>query len=111
MQKTPLYDLLIELLDYMDKRADVVAEPNEDGSYSGNKEMYFATQLEEWVTDLEVAKTCPECDGKGELVYDCCSGDIVNEDVMICPICHEHLGEDDCKNCEGTGIVKTTVEI
>lgn len=111
IQKTPLYDLLVELLDYMDKRADVVSTPNEDGSYSGNKEMYFATQLEEWVTDIECDKTCPECDGTGEMMYSCCTDEPVDSDYALCPVCREHLGESDCNTCEGKGKVPITITL
>jgi hypothetical protein len=24
---------------------------------------------------------------------------------MICPVCHEHLGEEDCQSCDGKGYV------
>ena len=48
---------------------------------------------------------CPDCHGKGECVRSCCSGDIIVGDILICPQCYEHLGEDICELCEGKGIV------
>ena len=47
---------------------------------------------------------CPECEGKKELVYSCCTGEPVDNDLMICPTCKEHLGEEPCFTCGGTGI-------
>lgn len=48
---------------------------------------------------------CPECEGAKELVYSCCTGDIVSNDIMMCPVCHEHLGEEPCFTCDGKGYV------
>lgn len=51
---------------------------------------------------------CDECDGKGVGVYSCCTGERITglaADYMMCPICKEHLGEDDCEACDGTGYV------
>lgn len=50
---TYLLDLLIELKEYMDRFADVDSEPNEDGSYSPNKEMTLSIQIEEHIEQLE----------------------------------------------------------
>lgn len=50
--------------------------------------------------------TCPECEGLGQLVYSCCTGEklgIAWMDIMMCPVCKEHLGEEDCVTCEGKG--------
>lgn len=49
------------------------------------------------------AEQCPECDGKGTGFFSCCSGDRVDQDAPLCPDCMEHLGEDTCEACEGTG--------
>lgn len=46
---------------------------------------------------------CPECDGKKELVYSCCTGEPVDNDLMMCPQCMEHLGEEPCNTCSGAG--------
>lgn len=46
---------------------------------------------------------CPTCNGSGEAVYSCCTGEPVDNDFMICPVCHEHLGEEQCQECKGTG--------
>lgn len=48
---------------------------------------------------------CPECDGRKEMVYSCCTGDPVFNDEMMCPQCMEHLGEEPCYTCEGAGWV------
>lgn len=49
---------------------------------------------------------CPECFGKKEAVYSCCSGEVVDEDYMMCPECHEHLGYEECQTCEGIGYIE-----
>lgn len=56
-------------------------------------------------------KKCPTCYGSSQVVISCCSGDIIDDDLMMCPECHEHLGEETCPDCEGKGYVpqeKTT---
>jgi hypothetical protein len=50
-------------------------------------------------------KACELCNGDGEVVLSCCTGDPVDSDFMICPACHEHLGEETCPDCDGTGEV------
>ena len=55
-KKTPsthILDLLVEIEEYMGSRADVVSEPNEDGSYSGNKEMWLYGEIKQWVEILD----------------------------------------------------------
>ena len=54
---------------------------------------------------------CPECDGEGKILMSCCGDNIrgtINEDILICPTCHEHLGDDkeECTWCDGTGYVE-----
>lgn len=51
-------------------------------------------------------KECEECKGKGYGVWSCCTGELVANDIMLCPTCYEHLGEEDCWECKGTGYVK-----
>jgi DnaJ-class molecular chaperone len=48
---------------------------------------------------------CPTCYGAGEAAFSCCTGDVVTDDIMLCPCCHEHLGEEECPDCNGTGMV------
>lgn len=48
---------------------------------------------------------CPECDGKKQMVYSCCTGEPVDSDYMMCPQCLEHLGEEPCITCAGSGWV------
>jgi DnaJ-class molecular chaperone len=49
---------------------------------------------------------CETCNGSGEAVFSCCTGEVVHDDIMMCPVCHEHLGEEECPDCEGTGEVE-----
>lgn len=53
---------------------------------------------------------CPECDGAKVRVYSCCTGEHIEDEMMLCPECHEHLGEEDCETCDGTGWVEETSE-
>jgi len=55
--------------------------------------------------DTALLIECETCNGKGEAVFSCCSGEVVDDDMMMCPTCHEHLGEEECQDCEGTGKV------
>lgn len=48
---------------------------------------------------------CEACRGTGACVYSCCTGEIVRDDISICPDCHEHLGEETCQSCNGEGYV------
>lgn len=48
---------------------------------------------------------CPECEGAKELVYSCCTGEPVYNESMMCPVCHEHLGEEPCFTCYGLGYI------
>jgi len=50
-------------------------------------------------------EVCEDCNGTGQAVYSCCTGDIIYSDLMMCPHCKEHLGEEDCYTCNGTGEV------
>lgn len=49
---------------------------------------------------------CPECNGTGEAVYSCCTGQVITGDIQICPKCKEHLGEEICQLCGGLGEVE-----
>ncbi len=48
---------------------------------------------------------CPICIGKGEALFSCCTGELLEMDTDICPKCHEHAGESTCQECKGTGEV------
>lgn len=49
---------------------------------------------------------CETCKGSGEAMVSCCTGDVVDDDIAMCPRCHEHLGYDECPDCSGTGRVE-----
>lgn len=53
---------------------------------------------------------CPTCNGKGEAVISCCTGEVVDDDIMMCPTCKEHLGEETCPDCDGKGHVPVEKE-
>ncbi len=46
---------------------------------------------------------CDSCNGTGQAYVSCCTQEIVEEDIAMCPVCFEHLGEEDCPDCDGTG--------
>tara|TARA_Y100000310_G_scaffold345581_1_gene466886 strand:- start:1873 stop:2034 length:162 start_codon:yes stop_codon:yes gene_type:complete len=46
---------------------------------------------------------CEACDGKGYGYWSCCNQNPVDEDVPMCPVCHEQVGEEECTECEGKG--------
>lgn len=50
-------------------------------------------------------KECPTCQGKGEAMFSCCTGEVVTGDYDLCPVCYEHCGEDTCVDCDGEGQV------
>ena len=58
----------------------------------------------------ETQEKCESCNGKGWGVWSCCTGEPVNRDIMMCPQCKEHLGEEDCYDCDGTGYVKNNYQ-
>lgn len=56
-------------------------------------------------TNTEGKDVCERCDGEGEGMFSCCTGYKINSDWARCPQCLENLGEGDCYDCEGTGLV------
>jgi len=54
-------------------------------------------------------KTCETCYGNKEVIISCCTGDIVDDDIAMCPICYEHLGEETCPDCDGTGETEDSI--
>jgi len=48
---------------------------------------------------------CERCDGEGEGMFSCCTGDKIDSDWARCPTCLESLGEEECGDCEGLGLV------
>ena len=54
---------------------------------------------------------CDTCSGTGEVMYSCCTGEIISDDMDLCPVCFDHMGEGDCEDCEGTGLVGDTKEL
>ena len=47
----------------------------------------------------EEEDTCYLCRGVGEVMLSCCTGDPVDEDIALCPICKEHLCLEECPEC------------
>lgn len=46
---------------------------------------------------------CTECEGTGVNLLSNCCGAIFDEDIRICSDCKEHLGDNDCPECNGQG--------
>lgn len=60
-------------------------------------------------TSKKVKKVkCTTCNGSGEAMISCCTGNVVSDDIEMCPVCFEHLGMEDCPDCDGTGSVDET---
>jgi hypothetical protein len=51
---------------------------------------------------------CETCNGNGEAMFSCCTGEVVTNDYGLCPECCEHLGDEECPDCEGKGYVPET---
>tara|TARA_R110002020_G_scaffold220785_2_gene428782 strand:- start:41090 stop:41344 length:255 start_codon:yes stop_codon:yes gene_type:complete len=54
---------------------------------------------------------CESCNGSGEVVVSCCTGDIIDDDFAMCPECYEHLGEEECSDCGGSGKIEVGTEL
>jgi len=50
-------------------------------------------------------ETCPQCEGQKEGYFSCCTGEMIDPDIAMCPDCKEHLGEETCDVCGGTGAI------
>lgn len=51
------------------------------------------------ITKIKEKDTCYLCHGVGEVMLSCCTGDLVDEDYALCPVCKEHLCLDKCPEC------------
>lgn len=56
-----------------------------------------------WNLNIFFIMKCQECNGTGEAVYSCCTGQVIIGDILMCPKCKEHLGYETCQLCNGTG--------
>jgi DnaJ-class molecular chaperone len=54
---------------------------------------------------------CETCNGTGEVMISCCSGEVIDDDFAICPECHEHLGDEPCPDCAGECMVEDDKEL
>jgi len=48
---------------------------------------------------------CEQCEGTGMSGTSECCGAEFDTDTMLCYECHDHCGEGECGECEGTGTV------
>lgn len=62
--------------------------------------------------DKRIMRDCPDCDGDGELLSDCCgasvkgNGDNDSIDYGICLECRDHCEFTACVTCGGTGSIE-----
>jgi len=68
-------------------------------------EMYGCLSIDAVTASIEKKEECPACYGKKVGYFSCCTGDMVDEDIAMCPRCYEHLGEEECNLCDGTGVI------
>ena len=45
---------------------------------------------------------CKECNGTGEIIWSCCGDNLNGSDILICPTCGEHCGDEseECEFCD-----------
>tara|TARA_Y100000389_G_C17462218_1_gene522673 strand:- start:49 stop:288 length:240 start_codon:yes stop_codon:yes gene_type:complete len=71
-----------------------------------NRNKYLAGILSENVEINSEGKVeCEKCNGEGEGMFSCCTGDKINSDWARCPQCLENLAEKECEDCEGLGFI------
>lgn len=54
---------------------------------------------------MNLDRTCEACQGTGIAETSNCCDAPYDNDYMICSDCHEHLGDQTCIECDGTGKV------
>lgn len=40
-----------------------------------------------------------------EVMISCCTEEVIEDDIDLCPKCKEHMGLEPCPDCDGTGVV------
>jgi RecJ-like exonuclease len=58
---------------------------------------------------MSLYRECTECEGTGYSLLSNCCGAFFDTDIRICSECKEHIGDNDCTECNGQGkILKHT---
>jgi hypothetical protein len=93
--------------EYLQQRALLYYDTEEEINEAMESiEKYGSLRIDAATASIEEEyKECSACHGKGSGYFSCCSGEIVDEDVAMCPECYEHLGEEECEVCDGTGTI------
>ena len=96
-----------EAKEYLKERAHLYYNDTEEelNEAIDDIEMYGCLSIDAVTASIEEEEECPACYGKKVGYFSCCTGDMVNEDIAMCPSCYEHLGEDDCSLCDGRGTI------
>ena len=53
---------------------------------------------------------CPDCQGTGEAETSNCCDAKFDSDIRICSECLDHVGDNECYTCDGTGKILKHVE-
>lgn len=86
-----------------------VIKPVKDEQTSDNIQDAEASKIlgnSQAVYQAAVIEECPDCEGSKVRVYSCCTGEHVDNDYQLCPVCMEHLCEEECETCYGKGIIE-----
>ena len=96
-----------EAKEYLKERAHLYYNDTEEelNEAIDDIEMYGCLSIDAVTASIEEEEECPACYGKKVGYFSCCTGDMVDEDTVMCPDCYEHLGEEECNLCDGTGVI------
>lgn len=53
---------------------------------------------------------CPCCDGTGVSETTNCCDAPYDKDIMLCTECYEHIGEQECDECNGKGTILNHID-
>jgi hypothetical protein len=96
-----------EAKEYLKRRAHLYYNDTEEELNEAMEsiEKYGSLSIDAVTASIEEKEECPACYGKKVGYFSCCTGNMVDEDIAMCPSCYEHLGEDECGLCDGTGVI------
>lgn len=54
---------------------------------------------------MSLYRNCTDCEGTGYSLLSNCCGAEFDSDYMMCSDCLEHLGDNECTECNGQGVI------